>query len=670
MRHRTNWSYRGLGIVALGLSLAALGCGSDETQTPPGVAGTFHTTVSTSVAVTLDDRTVWVTNPDADSVSVVDATTQSLLTEVLLADAPPAPDANKRYEPKVTPRSIALYDNGRKVYVAGQTANAVFVLDGASRTLTTTIPVPAEPTAVVVAPDGSAVYVASQMASTIVKIDPLTDTVVATLEISERPFGLALSADGTLLFATHLLLGPGLSTIDTASFSLRNKVTLAEQPVPEPFNKKLPNGPARGVYSVAPNPVTGELWLPHILLAVNTAETDPVATPETNLDFESTVFPNVSTVDKAGSAEGRRLLFRPKDAPDQPGSFTDVVSHPRALAFTPDGKLALVAMSASEDVLVFDAETGLSRQLVRPLPSAMLEGIVTSHSGKMAFVTGRNTHDLTILSIDEAAPFAPVKVLGSVDTVANDPMPEVLRLGQRMFHSANSAWKPITKNFWVACASCHVENGSDAVTWLFTQGPRDTPANFGGTLDTGFLLRTANRTMVQQYDETINIEQGGNYHYSNDTQKADLDALADYVNYAIPVPENPFLAADGTLSETQTRGKALFAQACESCHYGAALTDSAEGNPTLDLSGVIKLHDIGTCVTKGDFKDQKTLDVEGNERKACEFDTPTLRGIFATAPYFHDGSSETLRDVIDRLPFSASMSEQEKEDLVEYVKTL
>jgi cytochrome c peroxidase len=55
---------------------------------------------------------------------------------------------------------------------------------------------------------------------------------------------------------------------------------------------------------------------------------------------------------------------------------------------------------------------------------------------------------------------------------------------------------------------------------------------------------------------------------------------------------------------------------------------------------------------------------------ACDFDTPTLRGIFASAPYFHDGSAATLRDVVDRLDFSSNLNDSEKSDLVEYLKTL
>ena len=67
---------------------------------------------------------------------------------------------------------------------------------------------------------------------------------------------------------------------------------------------------------------------------------------------------------------------------------------------------------------------------------------------------------------------------------SSDPMPAELRLGLRLFCSANSSDFPMTRNFWVACASCHMEGHSDAVTWRFAQEPRDTPTNAGGLHDT------------------------------------------------------------------------------------------------------------------------------------------------------------------------------------------
>jgi cytochrome c peroxidase len=51
----------------------------------------------------------------------------------------------------------------------------------------------------------------------------------------------------------------------------------------------------------------------------------------------------------------------------------------------------------------------------------------------------------------------------------------------------------------------------------------------------------------------------------------------------------------------------------------------------------MQLHDVGT----GD------PNLERNSHgRGTQFDTPSLLGIWATAPYFHDGSASTLEDVL------------------------
>ena len=74
------------------------------------------------------------------------------------------------------------------------------------------------------------------------------------------------------------------------------------------------------------------------------------------------------------------------------------------------------------------------------------------------------------------------------------------------------------------------------------------------------------------------------------------------------------------------------------------------------------------------------------------FDTPQLRGIAQTAPYFHDNSRETLREVVDEysrflLPFltplalptfppeqpggrKEALSPEQKQDLLEFLEQL
>src|SRR4051794_18978197 len=354
-----------------------------------GRSATSVATASSTIALTSDDRALWVANPDADSVTVIDPATRAVLAEIALGPIPTV-DAAGRYEPAVKPRALAILPNDDKVYVAGQTANAVFVVDAKARRVLTSIPVAAAPVGVVVAPDGSAVYAVSHEAAVVTRIDPKKDAVTGTLDVGEHPWGASISADGRSLFISHLLVGAGVTTIDTKSFTVKSHLDLAEQPAND--TKTLPQGVVRGVYAVVPRPPTGELWAPHLLLAIHT--------PEPALDFQSTVFPSVSTLDADGASEGDRLNFTPIDDTGGGGAFNDVVSGPRAIAFTPDGRLALVADSQSEDVLVFDGDNKVEVGLVRPLPAAFLEGIAVDHKGTHAYVHGRNTQNVVVLALN------------------------------------------------------------------------------------------------------------------------------------------------------------------------------------------------------------------------------------------------------------------------------
>jgi cytochrome c peroxidase len=300
----------------------------------------------------------------------------------------------------------------------------------------------------------------------------------------------------------------------------------------------------------------------------------------------------------------------------------------------------------------------------------MPEGIVIAPDGAHAYVDERNTTDIAVLRVDRTATALRLAVDGAaIPRVGNDPMPAMLRDGQRLFYSANSDQLAITQNHWVACASCHVEARSDAVTWQFRVGPRDTPSNAGGVADTGFLLHTADRRSVLDYTRTIIEEQGGD---PTDPSVADhMNALEAFVNHGIPpvIPPrtDPVLVA---------RGRDLFTRAdvgCVSCHRGSALTDSALGNTSLDLAGSVVLHDVGTCNTSS-YPDLTHTDDEGHPREACLFDTPALRGLVDSAPYFHDGSAATLRDALEQtrghMGDITVLSAGELDALVEFLRSL
>lgn len=138
-------------------------------------------------------------------------------------------------------------------------------------------------------------------------------------------------------------------------------------------------------------------------------------------------------------------------------------------------------------------------------------------------------------------------------------------------------------------------------------------------------------------------------------------------------PYDRFKAGDKkALSESAQRGLALFESKrvnCVTCHVGPNFTDEGFRNIGVGMDKIKP--DLGRFeVTKRDA-----------DRGA--FKTPTLREIARTAPYMHDGSLKTLLDVInfydrggipnpylspDMKPLK--LSEQEKADLVEFLKSL
>jgi cytochrome c peroxidase len=123
------------------------------------------------------------------------------------------------------------------------------------------------------------------------------------------------------------------------------------------------------------------------------------------------------------------------------------------------------------------------------------------------------------------------------------------------------------------------------------------------------------------------------------------------------------------MSESAERGFGLFngKAHCASCHSGWAFTDSS-------------FHDIGSA--KGDDIGRGRL-FPTSVKLRYAFKTPTLRDVARRAPYMHDGSLATLKEVVDlydrggldrpsrsELISPLHLSEPEKDDLIAFLQTL
>jgi cytochrome c peroxidase/DNA-binding beta-propeller fold protein YncE len=269
-----------------------------------------------------------------------------------------------------------------------------------------------------------------------------------------------------------------------------------------------------------------------------------------------------------------------------------------------------------------------------------------------------------------------------VPTVVEEPLPPAVLEGKRLFN--DSADPRLTQDAYIACAHCHLEGDHDGLTWDFSdrgEGLRDTISLLGRAgMGHGLLHWSANFNEVQDFEHDLRGPFGGRglmddaaYADGRDTpfgaDKAGasepLDALAAYVSSLSRYRRSPFRAADGSLTAAAQRGRVLFGSeelGCTSCHSGAALTDSG-----LLPSGAPRVHDVGTLAR--DSGERLGGPLRG-------IDTPTLHGVFDGAPYLHDGSAATLRDVLvtrnpdDRHGRTSQLDATELDDLVAYLLSL
>jgi YVTN family beta-propeller protein len=97
------------------------------------------------------------------------------------------------------PSFIAFNPAGTTAYVANQFSDNIGIIDVASNTQTTTIPVTGDPLPVAVAPDGGTLFTTTN-ANQLFKIDLATNTVVGSLPLPATSHHLLVHPNDTLLY--------------------------------------------------------------------------------------------------------------------------------------------------------------------------------------------------------------------------------------------------------------------------------------------------------------------------------------------------------------------------------------------------------------------------------------------------------------------------------------
>jgi DNA-binding beta-propeller fold protein YncE len=202
-----------------------------------------------------------------------------------------------------------------------------------------------------------------------------------------------------------------------------------------------------------------------------------------------------------------------------------------------------------------------------------------------------------------------------------------------LFHSANTQ---VSQGGALACASCHPDGRDDGLSWKIEKNTLQTPLLAGRLVGTHPYKWDGGDKDLETSLATTMKRLGGSGLDAKQT--ANLAAYLDKLSAPRTPTRDPAQVA---------RGKSLFDSAevgCRGCHDGPTYSDNLQ-------------HKFG-----------------GSTLPSA--DTPSLIGLAASAPYFHDGSAATLEALLrDRggvhgMGETAKLSDAQVADLTAFLETL
>lgn len=570
-----------------------------------------YVTWGSPIVVSPQDESIWVVNPDSDSVSVIDAQSLEKTTEIAVDKEP---------------WSLAFSPDGNIIYIASRSSGTLVVIDTQTRTVQDHILLGSEPGSVVVSPNGSKAFVTLISADAVAVVDTEHRQVVDYISVASKPYAISLRYEGEeddgRMYVTHLLALANADDTAAINNGQQGLVTVVNARTDTVVGEISLVSNDHGF----PNLLTGitfagsYAWLPHVRAA-----------PELPNGLTTTVFAAVSALDLTDQHEDTSAFIPLNDAT----IFGSPVNNPTAAIPAPDAKTLYVVLAGSDLVEVVDVSDPQMPQLVKFLATGKNpRGMALSQDGRLGYVMNYLSRSVTVLDLESLEPLAEI-------STTEETLAQTIIQGKILFNTATNP--RLTQGSWISCASCHFDGLPDGVTWFFPDGPRQTPMlwNAGKTLPWHW---SATLDEPQDVEDTIQIIQHGlglapgtdplTLGRSNAGRSTELDALAAFLDSGL---RSLTLASS---SDNVNDGRDLFVtQGCVNCHGGTQWTVSelpgAPGTNDPDGNGMVDvvLREVGTL---------NPADIRGDQG----FDPPSLLGIGLTSPYLHDGSMPTLEGLL------------------------
>lgn len=592
------------------------------------------------------ENRAFVVNSDNDTVTAVDLDTQTKLWEVAVGK---------------TPKGItSLGNNELWITLEGDDAIARLNFNGESIS-TISLPYGSAPNQIVTAPNQSfaLVTLGSQQ---LLKINA-NGEINSQIDL-DHPFAIAIDSNSEYAFVTRFISNSGVTEV--YEVNCVGELALSQTAL-QPGDTSTVDGQdrARGLSNylaaIEINPAGNEV----IIGAKKDNIYRGLFRDNQTLTHDTTVRAILSglaiTPSGAEPATNRELEYaRSNDFDNR--AFT------RATQFSPLGDYIFVALQGSNSVMVIDAYD-FSR--VQEIKTELAPQAIAIRGNDQLLVHNFMDRSLEIFQIDGILSNADYNApkLATIETVNAELLDETVLLGKQIFYNAEDP--RMSKESYISCASCHFDGGQDGQSWDFTErgeGLRNTIALKGRAgLGHGNVHWTANFDEIQDFENDIRSGFGGTGFLSDTAFEAtqnplgvtkaglspDLDALADYVSSLTNFDHSPYRNSDGSLNESASNGQTLFESLdCGDCHSGDSMTDRQR-------------HDVNTFIVGSG-------QAMGGPIENTGIETPTLRGLWNSAPYFHHGQTSDLLSVISLAGHgnAQALSDEEKADLIEYLNSL
>jgi YVTN family beta-propeller protein len=604
---------------------------------------------------------LWMVNQDNDSVSVFDTVTRVKLAEITVGTAP---------------RAIARAGNGM-MWVTNRITRNISVIDPATLAVSRTISLPrgSQPYGVAMTPDGTQAFVTLGATGMLRRYNTATYALAGEIAVGPNPRHVSVTADGASVlvsrFITPLLPGEATANVQTEIEGVKyggevvtvantSTMSIARTTVLAHSDKEDFENQGRGVPNylgtAAISPDGTQAWLPSKQDNIKRG----ALRDSTGLNFQSTVRAISSRIDMATGREDHAARIDHDNA-----------SVASAAAYDPRGVYLFVALETSREVAVIDAhqKVELIRIDVGRAPQAL------AVAGDRLYVG--NFMDRSVSVFDLAPLLAQgqlsLPLAGTWTSVGTERLTAQVLLGKQLFYDARDP--RLARDRYMSCATCHNDGFHDGRVWDLTgfgEGLRNTASLRGRAAGHGFLHWSNNFDELQDFEGQIRALSGGTGLMSDTAfntgtrnqplgdrkagQSAELDALAAYVASLNRFDDSPHRASNNTLTADAVTGKTLFTNlGCGTCHAGTAFTGSGSNTWV----------DVGTLKPSSGGRLGGTLG---------GIDVPTLRDVWATAPYLHDGSAPTLTDAIrshNHPSFNgANVSDTDMPLLVAYVQQI